>query len=193
MKLAARTIAVVLAGLTVMVGAPAGAAEIVLERTAVERLVRQTLFTDQGRYYMQRGACYAYLDDPSVSLSGGRVYLQASLAAFLGMISGTKCAGLPIATKITLSGRPAHQGGVVRLADLRLENVADPSIRALLTSGLLPNVPMAIEIDVAAAVRSMLKQPNVPYTSELERLDITALVAEGDKLGVKFDFKLLAK
>lgn len=193
MKLLARAIATWVAGLAFTVSWPAAAAEIVLERTAVDRLVRQALFNDKGRYYMQRGACYAYLDDPSVSLSGGRVYLRANLAAFLGLVSGTQCVGVPVATKIMLSGKPAHQGGVVRLADLRLENVADPSIRALLTSGLLPNVPMAFEVDVAAAVRSMLNQPNVPYTSELERLDITSLVAEGDRLGVTFDFKLLAK
>jgi hypothetical protein len=193
MKLLSRAIAGVLAGLVSLSAPSARAAEIVLERTAVDRLVRQTLFTDRGRYYMQRGACYAYLDDPAVSLSGGRVYLQSNLAAFLGMPSGAQCVGVPIATRVTLSGRPAHQGGVVRLTDLRLENVADQSVRALLTSGLLPNVPAAIEIDVAAAVRSMLKQPNIPYTSELERLDITALSAEGDRLGVTFDFKLLAK
>jgi len=192
MKLPIRVVA---SALTTWVAAlaPAGAAELVLERTAVDRLVRQALFTDQGRYTIQRGPCYAYLDDPSVSLSGGRVYLHARLASFLGVINAGRCVGVPIATKVTISGRPAHEGGVVRLADLQLENVADQSVRALLTSGLLPNVPMAIEIDVAAAVRDMLKQPNIPYTSELQRLDITSLVAEGDRLGVTFDFKLLAK
>jgi hypothetical protein len=39
----------------------------------------------------------------------------------------------------------------------------------------------------------MLKQPNIPYTSDLERLDITAVSAESDRLGVTFDFKLVAK
>jgi len=50
-----------------------------------------------------------------------------------------------------------------------------------------------VEIDVAAALRQMLKQPNIPYTADIERLDISALSAENDRLGVTFDFKLVAK
>jgi hypothetical protein len=172
---------------------PAPAAEIVLERSAVDRLVRQSLFTDQGRYYLQRGACYAYLDDPAVSLTGGRVILNANFTSFLGVMVGAQCVGVPLASKVTLSGKPAHQGGVVRLADLRIDSIADQSTRALVQSGLMPRFPQAVEIDVAAALRSMLRQPNIPYTSELERLDITALSAEGNRLGVTFDFKLSAK
>jgi hypothetical protein len=171
----------------------AAAADIVLERTAVERLVRQSLFTDQGRYYLQRGACYAYLDDPAVTLAGGRVILNASFSSFLGVMVGPQCVGVPLASKVTLSGRPAHQGGVVRLADLRIDRIADASTRALVQSGLMPKLPHAVEIDVAAALRSMLRRPDIPYESDLERLDITALSAEGDRLGVTFDFRLIAK
>jgi hypothetical protein len=173
--------------------ASARGAEIVLERTAVDRLVRQALFTDQGRYFLQRGACYAYLDEPAVSLTGGRVVLNANLTSFLGVMVGTQCVGVPLNSKVTISGRPAQQGGVVRLADLRIDNIADQSTRGLVQSGVLPKFPQAVEIDVAAALRAMLKQPNIPYTSEIERLDITALSAEGDRLGVTFDFKLVAK
>ena len=176
-----------------LAGLPAHAAEIVLERTAVDRLVRQSMFTDQGRYYLQKGACYAYLDEPAVSLTGGRVVLNANLTSFMGVMVGTQCVGVPLNSKVTVSGKPAQQGGVVRLADLRIDNIGDQSTRAVVQSGILPRFPQAVEIDVAAAVRAMLKQPNVPYTSELERLDITALSAEGDRLGVTFDFKLIAK
>src|SRR5215467_11613419 len=98
---------------------PARSAEIVLERTAVDRLVRQSLFTDQGRYYLQRGACFAYLDDPAVSLAGGRVVLNANLTSFLGVLVGQQCVGVPLSSKVVLSGKPVQQGGIVRLADLR--------------------------------------------------------------------------
>jgi hypothetical protein len=172
---------------------PARSAEIVLERTAVDRLVRQSLFTDQGRYYLQRGACYAYLDDPAVSLAGGRLVLNANLTSFLGVMVGTQCVGVPLNSKVTVSGRPAQQGGTVRLADLRIDNITDQATRSLVQSVVMSRFPQAVEIDVAAAVRSMLKQPNIPYTSDLERLDITAVSAEGDRLGVTFDFRLTAR
>ncbi|HYS13259.1 MAG TPA: hypothetical protein VEN28_08105 [Burkholderiaceae bacterium] len=172
---------------------PARGAEIVLERTAVDRLVRQSLFTDQGRYYLQRGACYAYLDEPAVTLTGGRLVLNANLTSFLGVMVGVQCIGVPLNSKVTLSGKPAQQGGTVRLADLRIDNITDQATRALVQSVVMQRFPQAVEIDVASAVRSMLKQPNIPYTSDLERLDITAVSAEGDRLGVTFDFKLTAK
>jgi len=172
---------------------PARGAEIVLERTAVDRLVRQALFTDQGRYYLQRGACYAYLDDPAVSLTGGRVVLNANLTAYTGVLVGQQCVGVPLNSKVVLSGKPVHQGGIVRLADLRIDNIADEATRALVQAVVMPRFPQAVEIDLAAALRSMLKQPNIPYSTNLERLDITALTADGDRLGVVFDFKLTAK
>lgn len=178
----------------VLIVPAASGAEIVLERSAVERLVRQSLFTDGGRYWLQRGACYAYLNNPSVSLAGGRVYLHAQLNALLGVLAPNgNCAGVPIASKVTLSGRPVQAGGVVRLAQLRLDDVGEASLRALLQSGLVPNLPGAVEIDVAGAVQRMLRQPNVPYTSELESLEISAIAAEDNRLEVAFDFRLRAK
>jgi hypothetical protein len=174
-------------------GFPARGAEIVLERTAVDRLVRQSLFTDQGRYYLQRGQCYAYLHDPVVSLAGGRVVLNANLTSYLGVMVGTQCVGVPLSSKVVLSGKPVQQGGIVRLADLSIDNISDQATRALVQQVVLPRFPQAVEIDVAAALRSMLKQPNIPYTSDLERLDISNISAEGDRLGVTFDFKLNAK
>jgi bifunctional pyridoxal-dependent enzyme with beta-cystathionase and maltose regulon repressor activities len=95
---------------------------------------------------------------------------------------------------VTVSGRPAQQpNGVVRLVDLSIDNITDSNARAFVQQVVLPRIPQALEIDVATAVRSMLKQPNIPYTSDLERLDISAVTAENDRLGVTFDFKLLAK
>lgn len=175
-------------------GARAHAAEIVLERTAVERLVQQSLFNDKGRYFLQRGACYAYLEDPVIALTGGRLVLNANLSSFLGVIVNNQCVGVPLKSRVTVSGRPAQQpGGVVRLVELSVDNISDANTRGFVQQVVLPRLPQALEVDVGAAVRSMLKQPNIPYSSELERLDITAVTANNDRLGVTFDFKLLAK
>ncbi len=175
-------------------GPPARGAEIVLERTAVDRLVQQALFNDKGRYFLQRGACYAYLEDPVVSLTGGRLILNANLQSFLGVLVNNQCVGVPLKSRVVVSGRPAQQpNGVVRLVDLSIDNISDPNTRGFVQQVVLQRMPQALEIDVAAAVRSMLKQPNVPYTGDLERLDISAVSADQDRLGVTFEFKLLAK
>ncbi len=173
---------------------PAHAAELVLERSAVERLVQQALFNDKGRYFLQRGACYAYLEEPAIALAGGRLVLDANLTAFTGVIVNNQCIGVPLKSRVRVSGKPApQQGGFVRLVEPSIDNISDSNVRALVQQVVLPRLPQALEIDVGAAVRSMLKQPNVAYTGDLERIDISAVSAENDRLGVVFDFKLIAK
>lgn len=190
-----RALAVVLALLApCFFATPSYAAELVLERSAVERLVQQSLFNDKGRYFLQRGACYAYLDDPAVALAGGRLVLDANLTAFTGMIVNNQCIGVPLKSRVRVSGKPAPQpGGFVRLVDLGIDNISDANVRALVQQVVVQRMPQALEIDVGSAVRAMLKQPNVPYTGDLERIDISAVSAENDRLGVVFDFKLIAK
>jgi hypothetical protein len=46
--------------LSMSIGVDARAAEIVLERSAVGKLLARTLYRDNGRYYLLRGTCYAY-------------------------------------------------------------------------------------------------------------------------------------
>ena len=60
-------------------------AEIVLEPSAVQKLVVESLFKDNGRFYIQRGACSAFLDNPAVTLTAGRVVIRSHLSARVGM------------------------------------------------------------------------------------------------------------
>ena len=46
----------------------AHAAEIVLEASAVDKLVKQSVFNDEGRHYFTKGTCYAYLEQPTTTL-----------------------------------------------------------------------------------------------------------------------------
>ena len=63
----------------VLSAATAHGAEIVLEPSAVQKLVVESLFKDHGRFYIQRGACSAFLDSPAVTLTAGRVVIRSHL------------------------------------------------------------------------------------------------------------------
>ena len=60
-----------LMAMTVLSTVPANGAEIVLEQSAVRKLAVESLFKDNGRHDIQRGACSTYLDSPAVTLAGG--------------------------------------------------------------------------------------------------------------------------
>ena len=177
----------------VLSSVPADGAEIVLEQSAVQKLVAESLFKDNGRYYIQRGACSAYLDSPTVTLTGGRVFIRSRLNARVGMDLGDSCAGVDLVSWTTVSGEPNAQGTSVRLADIRIEDVGDANTRIVLNSGLVPTLPGALELDVLKAVRSMLQGASGQLQVEVLALDIESVHVANNKLSVRFDFKVAGR
>ena len=182
-----------LMAVTVLSTAPANGAEIVLEQSAVQKLVVESLFKDNGRYYIQRGACSAYLDSPAVTLIGGRVVIRSRLNARLGMDFGDSCAGVDLASWTTVSGEPSAQGTSVRLANIRIEEVGDANTRIVLNSGLVPTLPGAVELDVLKAVRSMLQGASGQLQVDVLALNIESVRVADNKLSVRFDFKVAGR
>ena len=182
-----------LMAVTVLSSVPANGAEIVLEQSAVQKLVVESLFKDNGRYYIQRGACSAFLDSPAVTLTGGRVVIRSRLNARLGMDFGDGCAGVDLVSWTTVSGEPSAQGTSVRLANIRIEEVGDANTRIVLNSGLVPTLPGAVELDVLKAVRSMLQGANGQLQVEVLALNIESVRVADNKLSVRFDFKVAGR
>ena len=88
-------------------------AEIVLEQSAVQSLLIEGLFKEEGKLHLQKGACYAYLEDPKVTLQNGRVIIRVHLNSRLGVPSGRDCLGVTLASWATVSAAPVAQGHVV--------------------------------------------------------------------------------
>ncbi len=171
----------------------ASAAEIVLEHSAVDKLLAQTLFTNNGRYDLVKGPCSAYLDRPSVVIEGGRIRIRSYLTARVGVVDGRACVGVAIASWTVASGKPVARGNLVVLTDLRIDQVDDPNLRMFVESGLLAALPRAIELDVRQAVRGMLQNNSGQLQTEVETLTIDSVVAADDRLSIRFDFKLVAR
>jgi hypothetical protein len=171
----------------------AGAAEIALEKPALTKLVNQALFNDGGRYYVQKGACHAYLENPEVKAKDGRLAIRSHLSSRLGVDAGNTCFGTAFSGWVTMSGAPLASGGSIRLQDIRIENVADASVQAMLNSILTPALPRVIEFDVLQVVKNMLRDSKEQFTANVDQLNISAVTAADDKLSVRFDFKITAK
>jgi len=168
-------------------------AEIVLEQSAVQKLVVESLFKDAGRFYIQRGACSAYLDSPAVTLSAGRVVIRSHLSARVGMDFGDSCAGVDLSSWATVSGTPSAQGTSVRLSDIRIEDVGDANTRIVLNSGLAPTLPGALDLDVLKAVRSMLQGAGGQLQVDVQALSIEAVRVVDGRLSVRFDFRVVGR
>jgi hypothetical protein len=171
----------------------ASGAEIVLEQSAVQKLVVESLFKDNGRFYIQRGACSAFLENPAVTLTNGRVVIRSHLSARLGMDFGDSCAGVDLASWATVSGEPSAQGTTVRLTNIRIEDVGDANTRVVLNSGLVPTMPGAVELDVLKAVRTMLQGASGQLQVEVQSLNIESVRIAGNTLSVRFDFRVAGR
>jgi hypothetical protein len=190
-RLILRSTGVVLAALALAGAAPA--AEIVLELSAVEKLVAQGLFSNGGRYDVVKGPCSAYLDRPSVTIAGGRVRIRSHLTARVGVVNGNSCIGVALASWTDVSGKPVPKGGSVVLADIRVDKVEDPNLRLLLESGLVPALPRVVEFDVLKSVRSMLQSHGGQFQANVDAFAIDSVTAADDKLSIRFDFQLVAR
>ena len=168
-------------------------AEIVLEQSAVQKLVVESLFRDNGRYVLQGGACSAWLDNPAVTLANGRVVIRAHLSARVGMDFGDSCAGVDLSSWATVSGAPGAQGTRVRLSDIRVEDVGDANTRIVLNSGLAPTLPGALDLDVLKAVRSMLQGAGGQLQVDVQALNIDSVRVADNRLSVKFDFRVVGR
>ena len=177
----------------VLSAATARGAEIILEPSAVQKLVVESLFKDHGRFYIQRGACSAFLDSPAVTLTAGRVVIRSHLSARLGMDLGDSCAGVDLASWATVSGEPGAQGSTIRLTNIRIEDVGDANTRIVLNSGLVPTLPGAIELDVLKAVRAALQSASSQLQVDVQSLSIEAVRIADNRLSVRFDFKVAGR
>jgi hypothetical protein len=156
--------------------------------------VVQALFKERGRLTLTSGPCASYLDQPSVTLAGGRIQIRAHLSARVGFVVNGDCAGLQLASWTKVSGKPVPAGGKVRLEDIRIDEVDDPDTRTLLvSSGLASALPRAVALDVQGAAQTMLSQSGAQIQATVEAFSFQEVSIANDKLLLRFDFRLVGR
>ncbi|HWQ39964.1 MAG TPA: hypothetical protein VNM24_15380 [Burkholderiales bacterium] len=182
-----------LLGALFWVSGTGAAAEIVIENTAIEKTLMQQLFVDAGRYHLVAGTrCqYAYLTAPSIAISRGRISLTSRLTGRLGIEVGGQCSGVSDAFDVTLSGQPYFSGERLGLKDLRIDEVSNPLYKPMLQALLTQALPRAIDINLREGVQKVLAGQG--YDVVVNRLSVTDLVSDGNRVRAKLDFAVSAR
>ena len=174
---------------------PALASELVFGRDALQTLVVMSVFTDQGRWDLVKGKCYAYLERPHVSLEGGRVIIDAHLSSQLGVVVGGSCVGTELASDVRVSGKLVGSGSHIEIDDIRIDKVQDESTRSvveLLQSATGGSLPKSVNIDLLP----LLKPTSMPGTDikvSATNLAISSVSTLADAVNVEFEIKLAAR
>src|SRR5271156_1103417 len=171
------------------------ASELVIGRDALQTLVVASVFKDQGRWYLLKGKCYAYLERPHVALDAGRVIIDAHLSSRLGLTIGDSCVGTEMMSDVRVSGKLVGSGSHIEIDDIRIDNVQDESTRKiidLLQSATGGSLPKSANIDLLP----LLKPTSVPGTDikvSATNLAIAKVTTLADAVDVEFEIKLTAR
>jgi hypothetical protein len=183
-------LATAIAQMAVVAGAaPADASELVLSRDALQALVASTLFHDHGRWYLQRGTCYAYLEHPIVALAQGRMIVNARLSARLGLESQGGCVGVDLASQVGLSGIVRARGSELSVQDVRVDRAKDDATRQaldMLLAAASESVSRALTIDLMTVVKPT-EIPGLPMPVRVTRLMISDVATGQQAVTAHFD------
>jgi hypothetical protein len=192
-------IALVLLGI-VVAAAPAAAAgpfsELTIHNTAIQKMLMSELFIDEGRYHLlpQTACQYAYVDSPAVTLSKGRVRIKARVSGKVAMEVGDQCVGTRAdVVQVAISAKPVFSGEKLVLTDIRVDEISNESYRVLLQQFLASAIPRAITIDVREGLQRILADRQSTYEVVVDRLSVTDITAENDKLHLALTFALTAR
>jgi hypothetical protein len=169
--------------------------ELVIGPEALQTLIVTSVFKDQGRWYLIKGKCYAYLERPHVGLAAGRVVIDGHLSSRLGVAVGDSCVGSELASDVRVSGKLVGSGTHIEIDDIRIDNVQDESARKLidlLQSATGGTLSKSVNVDLLP----LLKPAIVPGTDikvTASNLAIAGVTTQPDAVDVEFEIKLSAR
>src|SRR3982751_6748464 len=131
---------------------PTRAVELRIGRDALERTLKQQLFSGpNGRFYLngtERSACSVYADDAHVTFVQDRIVVKVKTRARMGKSVGGACIGFSLSPLAEVSMAPYGEGESIGFRDAQLVKVSDRrELNFLLTPFLSRQVPSSMKVD----------------------------------------------
>jgi hypothetical protein len=184
-----------LAGLLLGVAVvPSHGVELTVSRQALERTLKQQLFSGpDGRYYLKgnsQSGCFISTEDPHLSFEQDRIVVRVKTRARLGKMVGGSCLGVTLTLPAEVSMEPDAEGETIGFKNARLEKFSDTrEINFVLAPFLRGRVPRSMAVNAADLLRKALagSAASSAYKVSLDRLRIQSVHLVGDKLVVDAD------
>lgn len=185
----------IVAGLVLLAGAAAcRAVQLTVSRQALERTLKQQLFSGpDGRYYLKgnpHSACFISTENPHLSFEQGRIVVRVKTVARLGTPVGGACLGVSVTLAAEVSLAPDAEEETIGFRDAQLDKISDrKEINFVLSPFLRGQVPKSMKMNATDLLRKALEGSTASsgYKVSLDRLKIHSVQIEGDKLVVDAD------
>jgi hypothetical protein len=176
------------------------AVELKVGRDALQRTLRQQLFSGQdGRYFLKgnaQSACRVYADDAQLSFVQDRIVVKIKTHARLGQSVRGACLGFSLAPTSEVSLEPYGEGETIGFRDAQVIKVSDQrELNFLLAPFLSHQVPSSMKVNAAELMRKALEGSTASsgYKVSLDKLKIHSVQIQGDDLVVDADGDISVK
>jgi hypothetical protein len=179
---------------------PLRAADLELRYSALERIIGEQMFTQDGRRYVRGNAAakcqYAYLEHPRLGADDMRLRVTAKFSGRSALDVLGRCVGLGDSFDLTITATPVARGGGIAFQDATVSTAKDSYYIRRVRMALAQSFNKDFKIDVRDQARRLLQPSgpsNGPYQQELSSFDLNAVRVTQDALVLVVDFRLVVK
>ena len=183
----------------------ARAAELEIHYTAIQKILAQEVFTQDGRRYVRGGPAakcsFAYLEHPELRGDNGRLVLKARFTGRSALDVFGRCIGLGDSFDVYITALPYYHNQSIGLKDVRVEGRAPQGaprtgyyVRRV-CAALGDSLRKQFEYGVGEQAKRLLEQtaPGAVYRHELLDFSVPQIRVMPDTLIVTLDFRLAVK
>ena len=183
----------------------AHAAELEIHYAAIQKVLAQEVFTQEGRRYVRGGPAakcsFAYLEHPELHGDNGRLSLKAHFTGRSALDVFGRCIGMGDSFDVYITAVPYYRNQSIGLKDVRVEGRAPQGaprtgyyVRRV-CAALGDSLRKQFDYRVGDQARRLLEQtaPGAVYRQELLDFSVTQIQVMPDALIVTLDFRLAVK
>ena len=178
----------------------ARAVDLRLQFGALERMLAEQVFTQEGRRYVhgsKTDKCnFAYLEKPQIQGAGGQLRIRARFSGRTSLNVLGQCVGLGDAFNAVITATPQYKDG-----NLVLQNVTAGSdgrtgfyirrVCAAMSTSLARDFKYPLAAEAEKVLQDAGSRPG--YKRELRRFRVPSLRVADDALVIELDFELTVK
>jgi hypothetical protein len=185
--------------------AGACAADLEIHYTAIQKILAQEVFTQDGRRYVHGSAAakcsFAYLEHPELRGDNGRLVLKAHFSGRSALDVFGRCIGLGDSFDVYITAVPYYHNQSIGLKDIRVEGrtargelITGYYIRRV-CAALGDSLRKQFDCRVADQAKRLLEQtaPQAAYRQELLDFTVQQIRVMPEALIVTVDFRLAVK
>jgi hypothetical protein len=183
-----------------LLAAGARGVELHLQFGALERMLGDQLFTQDGRRYVRGSTStrcnFAYLEKPHVASAGGLLVIRARFTGSSKSNLLGQCVGLGDAFDLTITAAPQYSGGNLGLRDVKVASDSKTGfyIRRVCTV-MAASLARDFRYPLDPAAQKLLEDPGAQpgYHRELRHFKVSEIRVTEDALVLVLDFVLTVK